>query len=84
MEQAPAYEFRTTCVKPFVDKAIMSDIGEMIEGAYLYVLQQCSMNVKVLNPEFFGGQNPCFLDDELHVSKAECPGLCSKCTIRNA
>jgi len=52
MEKAPAYEFRTTCAKPFVTPVIMENIGKMIRGAASYVLQPCSRNVDVLNPDF--------------------------------
>jgi len=52
MEKAPAYEFRTTCAKPFVTPAIMENIGKMIRGAASYILQPCSRNVDVLDPDF--------------------------------
>jgi len=52
MEKAPAYEFRTTCAKPFVTPAIMKNIGKMIRGAASYVLQPCSRNVDMLDPHF--------------------------------
>lgn len=52
MEKAPAYEFRTTCAKPFVTPAIMENIGKMIQGAASYVLQPCSRNVDMLDPDF--------------------------------
>ena len=38
MESAPAYEFRTTCVKPIVDAEIIVNIARLISGAMLYVL----------------------------------------------
>ncbi len=83
MELAPDYEFRTTCVKPFIDKTIMADIGKMIEGASLYVLQQCSRNVNVLNPEFFIDNKPFFSDDELVLLRQDVKDYVQKCTIRN-
>nr|WP_321401914.1 anaerobic ribonucleoside-triphosphate reductase activating protein [uncultured Desulfobacter sp.] len=52
MNKAPSYEFRTTCVKPFVTPAIMENIGKMIRGAASYVLQPCSQNVDMLDPKF--------------------------------
>lgn len=33
MEKAPAFEFRTTCVRPFMSRDIMHKIGTMIKGA---------------------------------------------------
>ncbi|NOX33545.1 MAG: anaerobic ribonucleoside-triphosphate reductase activating protein [Deltaproteobacteria bacterium] len=65
MEKAPAYEFRTTCTRPFVSKKIMKDIGEMIAGAKRYILQKCSRNVKVLDPEFLKADNNFFSDKEM-------------------
>jgi len=65
MEKAPAYEFRTTCTRPFVSKEIMKDIGEMITGASKYILQKCSRNVKVLDPEFLKKDNNFFSDNEM-------------------
>ncbi|MCP3872274.1 MAG: anaerobic ribonucleoside-triphosphate reductase activating protein [Desulfobacteraceae bacterium] len=59
MEKAPAYEFRTTCVRPFISKDIMNTIGKMITGASTYILQQCSKNVTVLDPGFLKTNN-CF------------------------
>ncbi len=53
IKRSPAYEFRTTCVKPFISSEIMAEIGEMIKGSSHYVLQHCSKNVNMLNPEFF-------------------------------
>jgi pyruvate formate lyase activating enzyme len=65
MEQAPLYEFRTTCSKPFVDKEIMHDIGTMIKGASKYILQQCSRNVKVLDPQFLKSDANFFSDSQM-------------------
>jgi len=52
MAKAPAYEFRTTCAKPFVTPDIMKNIGRMIRGAASYVLQPCSRKVDLLDPNF--------------------------------
>ena len=65
MEKAPAYEFRTTCSRPFINKKIMNDIGEMITGASTYILQKCSQKVKVLDPEFVKSDNHFFSDIEM-------------------
>lgn len=65
MEKAPAYEFRTTCTRPFVSKEIMEDIGEMVMGASKYILQKSSRNVKVLDPEFLRVDNNFFSDKEM-------------------
>lgn len=65
MKKAPAYEFRTTLCKPFVSQKIMDDIGKMIKGASRYILQKCSRNVKVLDPEFLKADNNFFSDNEM-------------------
>lgn len=65
MDKAPAYEFRTTCSKPFVSKEIMEDIGKTIQGASRYILQKCSRNIKVLDPKFLKDDNDFFCDEEM-------------------
>jgi len=65
MEKAPAYEFRTTCARPFVSREIMENIGEMISGASTYILQKCSQNVTVLDPEFLKKETHFFSDIEM-------------------
>ena len=65
IEKAPAYEFRTTCSRPFVNQEIMRDIGEMIKGASKYILQKCSRNVKVLAPDFLKADDNFLSDKEM-------------------
>jgi pyruvate formate lyase activating enzyme len=48
------YEFRTTCVQPFVDTAAIRAITRCIAGAERYVLQDFRPQ-RVLDPQFFGG-----------------------------
>lgn len=69
MEKAPSYEFRTTCCRPFVSKKIMADIGEMVRGASMYILQKCSRNVNVLDPEFLKADNNFFSDKDIRELK---------------
>jgi pyruvate formate lyase activating enzyme len=47
-----SHEFRTTCVRPLIDKHIMEKICGLIQGADLYVLQRFQLS-HVLDPEFF-------------------------------
>nr|WP_320190625.1 anaerobic ribonucleoside-triphosphate reductase activating protein [uncultured Desulfobacter sp.] len=70
MEKAPAYEFRTTCTKPFVTPAIMDNIGRMIRGAASYVLQPCSRNVDMLDPDFAAEDNHFLNADDMAALKA--------------
>ncbi len=86
MQYAPIYEFRTTCVKPFISKEVMVEIGKMIKGASNYVLQHCSKSVKMFNPDFFQKQNPYpnpfFSDDEITEFKDIVKGYVQHCSIR--
>ena len=82
MAKAPAYEFRTTCVKPLLTKEKMADIGEMIEGAKNYILQPCSKGVSMLNPHFFKEADRFFSDDEMLALKAEVAPSVHHCHIR--
>jgi pyruvate formate lyase activating enzyme len=58
------FEFRTTCVKPFVSPDIMRKIATFAYGADRYVLQRFHPK-QLLMPEFFRGQNPGYGDKEL-------------------
>ncbi|OQY00933.1 MAG: anaerobic ribonucleoside-triphosphate reductase activating protein [Desulfobacteraceae bacterium 4572_130] len=82
IEKAPLYEFRTTCVRPYINKKIIFDIGEMIKGASNYILQQCSTNVKVLNPEFLKNQKRFFSNKEMIELKILVQKNVKKCLIR--
>lgn len=82
MEKAPAYEFRTTCVRPFVTEAVVNEIAGWVEGAQKYVLQKCSKNVLVLDPQFFTRPTPFPSDDELIHLKSVLDGKVKKISIR--
>jgi len=81
MESALAYEFRTTCVKPFVDAKIITNIVKIIEGARLYALQPFN-NSKVLRPEFFKATNPGYEEDELMDFKSLAEPWVQSCIVR--
>lgn len=53
------YEFRTTCVRPFVEEGIIVEIARAIEGARSYVLQTFRP-APLLDPGFFGDMAPGF------------------------
>jgi pyruvate formate lyase activating enzyme len=65
MEKAPAYEFRTTCVKPFITPEIMEQIARMLNSASRYVLQKCSRNVTVLDPDFLKQDHHFFTPEQM-------------------
>jgi pyruvate formate lyase activating enzyme len=81
-DKAPAYEFRTTCARPFVTKEIMADIAGMIKGAPRYVLQKCSRNVRVLDPEFLKEDYHFFSPEEMQELKAIVEGCAETVAIR--
>jgi pyruvate formate lyase activating enzyme len=81
MDRAPAYEFRTTCVKPLVDAAIIERIARQIEGASLYALQHFESST-LLCPEFFENRDPSFTDDELHQFRRIAAPFVKQCIIR--
>ncbi len=81
-KNAPSYEFRTTCVKPFIDKIIINDVGKMIQGASSYILQQCSRDVKMLNPDFFKSGNQFFSDEEIGKLKTKVENYVVNCSVR--
>jgi len=58
------YEFRTTCLKPFIDEKIIEKISGIIKGAGLYVLQRCNQE-RVLNRAFFNNNERLIKEDEL-------------------
>ena len=65
MEKAPAYEFRTTCAKPFITPEILEDIGRLVQGASSYVLQSCSRKIQVLEPSFIADPANFYLAEEI-------------------
>lgn len=82
MEWAPAYEFRTTCARPFITRDIMADIAVMIKGAQRYVLQKCSRNVQVLDPDFLKEDHHFFSSEEMQALKAIVEGSVKTIAMR--
>lgn len=83
MEQAPDYEFRTTCIKPLINLERMDKIGTMIKGAVRYILQPCSKNVTMLNPLFFEQGDRFFSDEEMLALKTRVEPWVNECRIRS-
>ena len=81
MESGVDYEFRTTCVKPIVTLGTVENISHLIQGARLYALQRFRNN-DVLHPEFFGGVENEFRDEELLQLKAVAEKRVKECIIR--
>lgn len=75
------YEFRTTCVKPFVDEMIIRNITHLIQGARLYALQRFQEET-LLDPEFFEEKSPLFNESELSYLKSIADHQVEKCLVR--
>ncbi len=63
--RAKDYEFRTTCVRPFITQEIMADIADLLAGSKRYILQKCSKEVAMLNPEFMADPGLFFSPGEM-------------------
>jgi pyruvate formate lyase activating enzyme len=81
MESAIAYEFRTTCVKPFIDAKIIRVIAKIIEGAMLYALQPFN-DSKVLQPGFFKAIKPGYEEGQLMYFKSLAEPWVKSCIVR--
>jgi len=81
MASSVEYEFRTTCVKPLVDAAVIEHISRLIRGAPLYALQQFQPN-DVLCPEFFQQNNCRYTEQELMSFKSIAQPWVSECLVR--
>lgn len=82
MESAPAYEFRTTCVKPLVTPGVIESICRTISGADLYILQQFR-DTDVLEPDLYTDRRNRYQDHELdHLLSLAKPWV-KECLVRN-
>ena len=81
MESGIDYEFRTTCVKPIVTFETIENISQLIQGARRYALQRFRNNA-VLHPDFFGGVENEYSDEELAQLKANAEKRVKMCVIR--
>lgn len=81
MTSAKDYEFRTTCVKPFVDPDVMIKICEHIKDAKRYCLQKFSPT-DVLDPDFFKTSgSPCD-DEDLETLRTIAIESVQECIVR--
>jgi len=81
MKSAPDYEFRTTCVRGFVDEQIIENIAFLIKGAKLYALQSFN-RTKILHPEFFGDQESGFDHAEIDKLRSIAEPWVKECVVR--
>ena len=66
MSRAPDYEFRTTCIEPFINHSVIRQIGELVRGARSYFLQQARTGV-CLDSSFFQPTGPGRALDNLQI-----------------
>ena len=78
-----AYEFRTTCVRPFVDDRAVDRISTLIQGAKCYALQQFH-EATLLDPAFFKDIVPSYSREELSVFRSIAAPRVESCLIRGA
>jgi pyruvate formate lyase activating enzyme len=82
MASAPDYEFRTTCVRPFIDASIMKQIAGQIKGARRYVLQKCVRDVSMMDPQFSHHPDHFFSDQEILTLKSIIEGSVQDIQVR--
>ena len=82
MTAATAYEFRTTCVSPFIDAEAVKVIAETIQGATRYVLQPFNQRAACLDPAFNEGVDPSISPDGMQHLKAVAEPFVQTCLIR--
>ncbi len=80
MAEAPDYEFRTTCVSPFVDARVITAIARTIQGARRYALQTFHA-AEMLDPDF-GCSASAFSSTEMAELQALAAPFVHSCTIR--
>ena len=81
MNSSLPHEFKTTCVKPIVNKADIKTICGIIEGSMLYALQRFRDD-EVLAPEYFRVNKDMFDDEELMELKAIAEPMVQRCIVR--
>lgn len=81
MTATVAYEFRTTCVRPFIDPAIIAAIAQTIRGARRYCLQTFRSET-VLTPEFWSDESPGFSEEGMRRLRAIAAPWVESCRIR--
>lgn len=81
MDSSLPHEFKTTCVKPLVNKSDIETICRIIEGSMLYALQRFRDN-EVLQPDYFRVNKDVFDDDELMEMKEIAEPWVQKCIVR--
>ncbi len=79
MDRAPDYEFRTTVVRSLLEEDDFLEIGTMIQGSRLYILQRFVPS-KVLDDRFLNADT--YSDNELHAIRDQMDSYVKRCIIR--
>ena len=82
MQSAPAYEFRTTCVTPFIDEDAIIRIARTIEGADNYVLQSFNRHARCLDPTFNRDSDPALSPESMEHLRDLAAPFVKRCTTR--
>ena len=75
------YEFRTTCVRPFIDETVIRTIGALIQGARLYALQTFRGD-HVLDQGFSSIADHGFTPSEMARLQTIAASYVEKCIVR--
>lgn len=81
MNSGMAYEFRTTCVKPFIGRTQIDAIGRAVENARQWTLQTYRSNT-LLKPDFFDRTDPGFSPEAMTGLQQAASRWVQKCIIR--
>jgi pyruvate formate lyase activating enzyme len=75
------HEFRTTCIRPLIDKHIVERICGLIQGADLYVLQRFQLT-HVLVPDFFKENDYRITENDLQEYRTISEKWVKSCMVR--
>ena len=79
MDSGIDYEFRTTVVKELISSEDFKEIGKLIQGAELYVLQKFIPS-KTLDQKFMNSKT--IDENELEKIRMICENFVKKCIVR--
>lgn len=79
LDSGLGYEFRTTVLKSQLSKDDIREIGKLIKGAKLYILQKFVPS-KTLDPNFLDEKT--YTDEEFEQLKVELEKYVDKCVVR--
>lgn len=81
LKSGMAHEFRTTCINPLVDLAVIKTISKLVEGADLYVLQQFH-TTQVLDPDYCREHGRRYDEQTLEIFRSVAAQRVKRCIVR--